>query len=47
MDPAEITGSAVSVIAEGEFRKKFGKMKLNTSDITLRTYSGEHLKPVG
>ena len=24
-----------------------GKMKLNTSDITLRTYSGEHLKPVG
>lgn len=43
----KITGSAVSVIAEGEFRKKLGKMKLNTSDITLRTYSGEHLKPVG
>ncbi|XP_062582729.1 uncharacterized protein K02A2.6-like [Saccostrea cucullata] len=41
------TGSAVSVMAKGEFREKFGNLNLKTPDITLRTYSGEHIKPVG
>lgn len=41
------TGSAISVMAEEEFRRKFRDLKLKTADITLRTYSGEHIKPVG
>lgn len=41
------TGSAISVMAEKEFRRKFRDLKLKTADITLRTYSGEHIKPVG
>lgn len=41
------TGSAISVMAEEEFRRKFRDQKLKTADITLRTYSGEHIKPVG
>lgn len=40
------TGSEVSVMAEGEFHKKFNKKNLKMPHITLRTYSGKHTKPV-
>jgi hypothetical protein len=41
------TGSAVSVMADEVFHKKFGRQKFKKPDIILRTYSGEHIKPVG
>lgn len=41
------TGSAVSVMIEGVFQEKFWKQNLKTPDITVHTYSGEHIKPVG
>ncbi|XP_056012602.1 uncharacterized protein K02A2.6-like [Ostrea edulis] len=41
------TGSAVSVISEEKFREIFGKQPLKSSNIKLRTYSGEKLKSVG
>ncbi|XP_041376823.1 uncharacterized protein K02A2.6-like [Gigantopelta aegis] len=43
------TGSAVSVVAEKTFQKYFpNKVKdLKPTDVSLKTYSGEKLKPVG
>lgn len=37
-----VTGSAISVMAEEDFRRK-----LKTADITLRTYLGEHIRSDG
>lgn len=42
-----VTGSAISVMAEEDFRRKFRNQKLKTADITLRTYLGEHIRSDG
>ena len=41
------TGAAVSVILEKIFKKKFQSVKMKPSDIVLKTYTGEKIKPVG
>lgn len=41
------TGSAVSVIPEKIFKEKFQNIKLEPSDLVLRTFSGEKLGVVG
>lgn len=41
------TGAAVSVLPERMFNTKFPKLKIQPSDIVLKTYTGERLKPVG
>ncbi|KAL5018941.1 hypothetical protein ScPMuIL_004663 [Solemya velum] len=41
------TGAAVSVIPMSIFSDKFPGERLERSDVTLKTYSGEKLKPVG
>ena len=41
------TGSAVSIIPKKEFDKLFPNRKLEGTDIILRTFSGEKLKPLG
>ena len=41
------TGSAVSVITKSDLTKQFGNIELNEANITLKTYSGENIKPVG
>lgn len=41
-----VTGSAISVMAEEDFRRKFRNQKLKTADITLRTYL-EHIRSDG
>lgn len=41
------TGSAVSVISRSDFEKTFRKIQLKETDVALRTYSGEEIKPLG
>ena len=41
------TGSAVSVIGLKDFESKFPNQKLSNTKLLLKTYTGEHLKPVG
>lgn len=41
------TGAAVSVISEKTFNANFSNVKLESSDVMLKTYTGEKLKPVG
>ncbi|CAC5377655.1 unnamed protein product [Mytilus coruscus] len=41
------TGSAVSVISQADFSKRLGHVKLIEATITLQTYSGESIKPLG
>ena len=41
------TGSAISVITFDLYQKHFSQMKLEPTDITLKTYIGERFKPVG
>ncbi|XP_061190068.1 uncharacterized protein K02A2.6-like [Saccostrea echinata] len=41
------TGSAVSVIPEKVFTELFPRRKLEDTSVTLMTYSGEKLKPLG
>ncbi|CAC5415746.1 unnamed protein product [Mytilus coruscus] len=41
------TGSAVSVISQADFSKSLGHVKLIEATITLQTYSGESIKPLG
>lgn len=41
------SGSAVSALPEGVWRKYFSRAALGESDKTLRTYSGALLKPIG
>ena len=41
------TGAAVSVIPEKIFMEKFPSVKMKPSDIVLKTYTGERMKPVG
>ncbi|XP_062620772.1 uncharacterized protein K02A2.6-like [Saccostrea cucullata] len=41
------TGAAVSVIPEKIFKEKFPNVKLKPSDILLKTYTGERIKPAG
>lgn len=41
------TEAAVSVLPERMFNTKFPKLKIQPSDIVLKTYTGERLKPVG
>ncbi|XP_056009319.1 uncharacterized protein K02A2.6-like [Ostrea edulis] len=46
--PMELdTGSAMSVINSETYGKKFPNVRLTDADITLRTYSGENIKPLG
>lgn len=40
------TGAAVSVIPEEISNTKFPKVKIQPSDIVLKTYTGERIKPV-
>ena len=41
------TGSAVSVIPYKQFKKRFSLKKLQKSEITLKTYTGEKITPRG
>ena len=41
------TGSAIFVITFDQYQKHFSQMKLETTDITLKTYTGERFKSVG
>ena len=41
------TGSAISVIPKKKFDEIFLKRKLKSTDIILRTFSGEKLTPMG
>jgi hypothetical protein len=41
------TGSAISVIPKKQFDEIFPKRKLESTDIILRTFSGEKLSPMG
>ncbi|KAK3100621.1 hypothetical protein FSP39_022706 [Pinctada imbricata] len=41
------TSAAVSVMPKKKFRENFANVKIYPSDITLKTYSGEELKPAG
>lgn len=41
------TGAAVSVIPESSFRSLFPRVALRRSSLTLRTYTGEPVKPTG
>ena len=41
------TGSAVSVFPYKQYKKCFGHVKLAKSDITLKTYTGEKITPMG
>jgi hypothetical protein len=41
------TRVGVSVIPEKVFEQKFPNAKLKPSDIVLKTYSGQKMKPVG
>lgn len=40
------TGAAVSLITEKIFMEKFPSVKMKPSDIVLKTYTGERMKPV-
>ena len=40
-------GSAISVITFDQYQKHLSQMKLEPTDITLKTYTGERFKPVG
>ena len=41
------TGSAVSVISKRDYETNFGNNKLTNTNITLKTYSGEKVIPLG
>ena len=41
------TGSGVSVISKNDFDKHFKGCKLNETSLTLKTYSGESIHPLG
>ena len=41
------TGSAVSVLPYKQYKERFGHVKLAKSDITLKTYTGEKITPMG
>ena len=41
------TGSAVTLMASDDFRKRFGNVKLNPADSVLRTYSGDIIEQEG
>lgn len=41
------TGSALSIISKTDFAKYFKGLKREKSDITLKTYSGEVINPLG
>lgn len=41
------TGSAVSVISKSEFKAQFGDLPLKSTSVTLKTYSGEKVVPLG
>ncbi|XP_057202332.1 uncharacterized protein K02A2.6 [Triplophysa rosa] len=41
------TGSAVSVMSQGEFERYFKKAKLKPSPVKLKTYTGEPIVPLG
>lgn len=41
------TGSAVSILSEFEYNSKFSKIPLSHSDLLLKPYMGDAIKPVG
>ena len=41
------TGSAVLVISKSEFKAQFGDLPLKSTSVTLKTYSGEKVVPLG
>ena len=41
------TGSAVLVISKSEFKAQFGDLPLESTSVTLKTYSGEKVVPLG
>ncbi|CAC5425908.1 unnamed protein product [Mytilus coruscus] len=41
------TGSALSIIPKKEFDQMFPNRKLDSTDVILRTFSGEKFKPLG
>ncbi|KAH3702079.1 hypothetical protein DPMN_077080 [Dreissena polymorpha] len=46
--PMELyTGSAVTLISNKDFRKRFGNMKLNYAHSLLKTYSGDVIEQQG
>jgi len=41
------TGSAVTIISKADYKHKFCNMKLRDTELRLRTYTGEKIKPLG
>lgn len=41
------TGSALSIISYKDYKNKFAKMKLKHTPVTLKTYTGEKVSPLG
>jgi len=41
------TGSAVTIISKEDYEEKFNTLKLQATDMRLRTYTGEKIKPLG
>ncbi|MCG8032935.1 MAG: DDE-type integrase/transposase/recombinase [Candidatus Thiodiazotropha taylori] len=41
------TGSAVSVISQSDYKTHFANIALNSTSVTLKTYSGEKVVPLG
>lgn len=41
------TGSALSIISYNDYKDKFAKIKLKSTPLTLKTYTGEKVCPLG